>query len=94
MLHSGRVREVLALTCFGTQALIANFATLYLVEGFAAISFAILLRNVDTNKRNKVMMIGLCGIVTAWMLAGVIAFAVAGDSAVAMSNVRLCLLRR
>jgi FtsH-binding integral membrane protein len=64
------------------------------VEGFAAISFAILLRNVDMDKLNRAIMIGLCGIVIAWMLAGGIVFALAGDLAVAISNVRLCLLRR
>lgn len=68
--------------------MIANFVTVYLVEGFAAISFAVLLRNVDTSKLNKALMIGLCGIVTAWMLAGIIAFALAGDSAVPVSSVR------
>ena len=78
----------------GIQALIANFATVYLVEGFAALSFAILLRNIDTNKLNRAMSIALCGFITAWMLAGVIAFAVTGAFAIEMSNVRLCFLRR
>jgi hypothetical protein len=63
------------------------------VEGFAGLSFAILLRNIDTNKQNRAISIGLCAFVTAWMLAGVIAFAVMGALAIDMSNVRLCFLR-
>ena len=75
----------------GMQALIANYATVFLVEGFAALSFAILLRNIDTNKLNRAIAVGLCGFITAWMLAGVIAFAVTGVLAVAAANVRSSL---
>ena len=81
-----------ALTYFGMQALIANFAIVHLVEGFAAISFAVLLRNVDKQRLNQAV-IGFCVIITAWMLAGVIAFALASHAALAMSIVRICLLR-
>ena len=82
------LRQVLTPLPLG-KALIASFATFFLAEGSAQISFALLLRSFEVHKGYRLIMTILSGLVAIWMLAGLIQMAASASTQIASPTVRL-----